>query len=87
MFLAGVNIRGRSSVLKVNMGMETADLFGFLTVLGMVAQTLGRHVGIKYGHRCPLLLALLDQVEHVAGVAAEPIQPGDDEFVAGPQER
>jgi hypothetical protein len=42
-----------------------------------------RDVWVKHGHECLPLLALVNEIEDVAGVAAEPIQTRHNEFVTG----
>ena len=45
-----------------------------------------RDVRIEHGDEGPALLGLVDQVEHIAGVATEAVEAGDHEFVTGAQE-
>lgn len=47
---------------------------------------LRRHKGIENGHRGATLVAVIDDVEHVARVAAQPVKPGDHQFIVGSQE-
>lgn len=41
---------------------------------------------VKDGNKRSLLLTLVNQVEDVAGIAAEPVEPGHHQFIAWPQE-
>jgi hypothetical protein len=44
-----------------------------------------RYVGIKYGHERFSLVALVNDVENVSGIAAESIKARHDQFVTRPQ--
>ncbi|ESX09975.1 hypothetical protein X768_16670 [Mesorhizobium sp. LSJC265A00] len=37
---------------------------------------------IEDGHKSSSLLAFMDQVENIAGVAPKPVKPGDDQLIA-----
>lgn len=50
------------------------------------ASPRGRDVGIQHRQERLPLIALVHDVQHVAGVAPKPVEPGHDELVAGPQE-
>ena len=49
-------------------------------------RSLCRDVLVEHGDESHPLLDLMDDVEHVAGVTPEPVEPGDHEFVADPEE-
>jgi hypothetical protein len=42
-------------------------------------------VRVEHGHERLPLIALVHDVEHVACVAPEPVETGDDQFITGPQ--
>jgi hypothetical protein len=44
-----------------------------------------RDVAIEHGRERLALIALMNDVQHVAGVAPEPVKAGHHQFVAGPQ--
>jgi hypothetical protein len=45
-----------------------------------------RHVWIEHSDECLPLIALMHNVEHIAGIAPQPVEAGNDKFVAWPQE-
>ncbi len=53
---------------------------------GMAHLALGRDTRVENGDESPALLDLVDHVEHIAGVATNPVEAGDHQFVAGPEE-
>jgi hypothetical protein len=43
-------------------------------------------VRVKQGDEGTALFAFMNEIEHVAGITAEPIKAGDYQLVTGPQE-
>jgi len=41
---------------------------------------------VKHGNKRAPLLTLVNQIEHVAGVATEPVESRNDQLVTGPEE-
>lgn len=41
---------------------------------------------VEHGHKGTLLFTFVDQVEHVAGVAAEPVEACHHQFITGTEE-